>query len=122
MSSKYPTVIDCLRELGQRIQLTHDPTCVTAGQKLQDVNEHVVSTKRPSDEEPASLTVNDVLMMYIRLKIIQERAAEVNKTALEVLFGLKFELQNQIDQIEQRIVRASCHVLLFFFLMCRDTM
>ena len=34
MSSKYPTLLDCLRELGQRIQRDHDPTCVTVTQKL----------------------------------------------------------------------------------------
>ena len=28
MSNKYPTVLDCLRELGQRILLKHCPTCV----------------------------------------------------------------------------------------------
>ena len=55
MSSKYPTVLDCLRNLGQRIQSEHDPTCVAPVQKLQAVDEDVTSTKRPSDEGTVSL-------------------------------------------------------------------
>ncbi len=35
MSSKRPTLQDCLRELGRLIQQDHDPTCVAAAQKLQ---------------------------------------------------------------------------------------
>ena len=83
MSSKYPTVLDCLHEIGQRIQREHDPTCVAATQKLQVVDDHAVSTKRPSDERVVSPNVTDVLMIHIRLKIIQEHAAEANKTALD---------------------------------------
>ena len=83
MSSKYPTVLDCLRNLGQRIQSEHDPNCVVADQKLQPVDEHTASTKRPPDEGAVSLNANDVLILHNRLKIIQERIVEVNKTALE---------------------------------------
>jgi hypothetical protein len=35
MSSKFPTLRDCLRELGRRIERDHGPTCVAAAQKLQ---------------------------------------------------------------------------------------
>jgi hypothetical protein len=35
MSSKFPTLSDCLRELGRRIERDHGPTCVAASQKLQ---------------------------------------------------------------------------------------
>jgi hypothetical protein len=41
------------------------------------------STKRSHDEGTASLNVNQVLMMHSRLKIIQARAAQANKTTLE---------------------------------------
>jgi hypothetical protein len=76
MSSKYPTVLDCLRELGQRIQREHGPTCVAAAQKLQAADEQAASTKRPSDEGAASLNATEVLMLHTKLKIIQERAAQ----------------------------------------------
>jgi hypothetical protein len=35
MSSKRPTMQDCLRELGRLIQQDHGPTCVAAAQELQ---------------------------------------------------------------------------------------
>ena len=35
MSTKFPTLRDCLRELGRLIQQDHDPTCVAAAQELQ---------------------------------------------------------------------------------------
>jgi len=76
MSSKYPTVLDCLRELGQRIQREHGPTCVAAAQKLQAEDDQAVSTKRPSDEGAASLNSTEVSMLHTKLKIIQERAAQ----------------------------------------------
>jgi hypothetical protein len=41
------------------------------------------STKRSHDEGAASLNANQVLMLHIRLKIIQSRAVQANKTALE---------------------------------------
>ena len=50
---------------------------------MEAADEDAVSTKRPSDEGAVSLNVTDVLMIHIRLKIIQERAGEANKTALE---------------------------------------
>jgi hypothetical protein len=34
-SSKRPTFVDCLRELGRLIQQDHGPTCVVAEKKLQ---------------------------------------------------------------------------------------
>ncbi len=37
MSSKRPTLQDCLRELGRLIQQDHGPTCVAAAQELQAV-------------------------------------------------------------------------------------
>ena len=56
MSSKYPTLLDCLRGLGQQIQRDHDPTCVTTAHKLQADQKDVAdaSTKRPDDEVDAS--------------------------------------------------------------------
>ena len=77
MSSKFSTLRDCLRELGRLIQEDHDPTCVDAAQKLQATEKDAadVSTKRPADEGDVSLNTNEVLMLHIRLKIIQERVA-----------------------------------------------
>jgi hypothetical protein len=42
-----------------------------------------VSTKRPADEGAASLNSTEVLILHRRLKMIQQRAAEVNKATLE---------------------------------------
>jgi hypothetical protein len=41
------------------------------------------STKRPPDEAAVSLNANEVLILHSRLKIIQVRAAQANKTVLE---------------------------------------
>ena len=72
ISNKFPTLRDCLRELGQRIERDHGPTCVAAAQKLQKVAADA-STKRPADEVVVSLNANDVLMLLLhrRLKMIQ---------------------------------------------------
>ena len=96
MSSKYPTVLDCLRELGQRIQREHGPTCVTGTQTLQVEDEHTVSTKRPFDEGADSVNATEVLMMHNTLKIIQERAEQANKVALEAEKS-RDEFHNQIE-------------------------
>ena len=102
MSSKRPTLCDCLRELGRLIRQDHDPTCVTTAQGLQaDENDATdVSTKRPADEGSVSLNADEVLMLNTRLKMIQERAAQANKATLEVEKA-RDELHNQIEQIEQ---------------------
>ena len=85
MSSKFPTLRDCLRELGRRIERDHGPTCVAAAQNLQAAEKDAAdaSTKRPADEGAASLNANEVLMLHSKLKIIQARAAQANKAALE---------------------------------------
>jgi hypothetical protein len=59
MSSKFPTLPDCLRELGRRIEQDHGPTCVAAAQKLQAAEKDAAdaSTKRSHDEGAASLTL-----------------------------------------------------------------
>ena len=61
-----------------------------------------VSTKRPADEAAVSLNANDVLMLHGRLKMIQQRAAEANKAALESEKE-RDELHNQIEQIEEQL-------------------
>jgi hypothetical protein len=83
MSGKRPTFGDCLRELGQRIERDHGPTCVTAAQKFQTVekDDTDASTKRPADEGVTSLNANEVLILYRKIKIIQERSAQANKAA-----------------------------------------
>ena len=77
MSSKFPTLRDCLRELGRLIQQDHCPTCVVAEQKLETFEKDLadVTTKRPADEGAASLNANEVLMLHSRLRIIKERTA-----------------------------------------------
>ena len=56
-----------------------------AVQKLQSAEKDAadVSTKRSHDEGAASFNANQVLMLHNRLKIIQARAAQANKVALE---------------------------------------
>jgi hypothetical protein len=60
------------------------------------------STKRPADEAAASLNANDVLMLHRRLKMIQQRTAEVNKATLEAEKE-RDEFHNQIEQIEEQL-------------------
>jgi hypothetical protein len=108
--SKRPTFGDYLRELGRLIQQGHDPTCVAAAQKLQAAEKDAAdaSTKRPADEGAASLNANEVLMLHSRLKIIQERAAQANETALETEKE-RAELHNQIEQIEEQLHPKRAH-------------
>jgi hypothetical protein len=136
ISSKFPTLCDCLRELGQRIERDHGPTCVAAAQKLQkDATD--ASTKRPSsffffllvwkrrrsckgdeapswllrspsaDEAAASFNANDVLMLHRSLKMIQQPAPEANKGVLEEEKE-RDELHNQIEQIEEQYGSRYC--------------
>ena len=104
MSSKFPTLRDCLRELGRRIEQDHGPTCVAAAQKLQAAEKDAAdaSTKRSHDEGAASLNANQVLMLHSRLKIIQARAAQANKAALEAE-KQRDELHTQIEEIEEQL-------------------
>jgi hypothetical protein len=110
MSSKFPTLRDCLRELGRLIQQDHGPTCVTAAQELQAAEKDVAdaSTKRPADEGTASLNGNEVLILHSKLKIIQTRAAQANKATLEVEKE-RDELHNQIQQIEEQLQPKRAH-------------
>jgi hypothetical protein len=64
ISRKFPTLRDCLRELGQRIERDDVPTYVAATQKLQK-DDADASTKRPADEAAASLNANDVLILHL---------------------------------------------------------
>ncbi len=84
-SSKRPTFGDCLRELGRLIQQDHDPSGVVAAHKLQvdEKDAADTSTKHSHDEGAVSLNANQVLMLHSMLKIMQARAAQVNKSALE---------------------------------------
>ena len=111
-SSERPTNVDCFRELGRVIQRDHGPTCIAAAQELQAAEKAAAdaSTKRPADEAAASLNANDVLMLHRRLKMIQQRAAEGNKAALEAEKE-RDELHNQIEQIEEQLhpKRARTH-------------
>ncbi len=111
-SSKYPTLIDCLRELGRVIRQDHGPTCVVAAQGLQAAEKDAgdVSTKRPADvdEGAASLNATEVLMLNTRLKMIQERATQAKKAVLEAEKE-RDELHNQIEQIEQWLYLKRAH-------------
>jgi hypothetical protein len=66
MSSKFPTLRDCLRELGRLIQQDHGPTCVAAAQEFQATEKDAAdaSTKRPPVEGAVSLNANEVLMLH----------------------------------------------------------
>jgi hypothetical protein len=103
-SSERPTNVDCFRELGRVIQWDHGPTCIAAAQELQAAEKAAAdaSTKRPADEAAASLNANDVLILHRRFKMIQKRAAEANKAALEAEKE-RDELHNQIEQIEEQL-------------------
>ena len=99
-SSERPTNVDFLRELGRVIQRDHGPTCIAAAQELQAAEKDATdaSTKRAADadEGAASLNATEVLMLNTRLKMIQERAAQANKVALEAEKA-RDELHNQIE-------------------------
>ena len=83
MSSKRPTMLDCLRELQTRTQQDHGPNCVAAAQAWQAASSEAVSTKRPVDEAAAPLNANEVLMLRAKLKTLEERAVIANKSVLE---------------------------------------
>ena len=76
MSTKHPTMLDCLRELQTRIQQHHGPKCVAAAQAWQAASSAAASTKRPVDEGAASRNANEVLMLRAKLKTFEERACE----------------------------------------------
>jgi hypothetical protein len=60
------------------------------------------STKRSHDEGVASFNANQVLVIHIRLKIIQARVVQVNKTALEAE-KQRDDLHTQIEEIEEQL-------------------
>ena len=64
------------------------------------MDDHAASTKRPAHEGADSLNATEVLMLHTKLKIIQERAAQVNKVSLEAE-KRRGEIHNQIEQIKQ---------------------
>ena len=68
MSTKHPTMRDCLRALLARIQQDHGSDCVAAVQAWQAASSVAESTKRPLDEGAASRNANDVLMLRAQLK------------------------------------------------------
>ena len=49
ISSKFPTLRDCLRELGQRIERDHGPTCIAAAQELQAAEKAAADGKNKGD-------------------------------------------------------------------------
>jgi hypothetical protein len=110
MSTKHPTMRDCLRALLARIQQDHGSDCVAAVQAWQAASSTAESTKRPADEGATSRNANDVLMLRAQLKSLGERAVIANKAALEAEKA-RDELHNQIEQIEQRLhpKRARSH-------------
>jgi hypothetical protein len=85
MLNKRPTPGDCLRELGRVIHQDHGPTCVIVTQKLQvtEKDDADVSTKRPADEGAVSLNATEVMMLHRKLKMLQQRVGESNKTTPE---------------------------------------
>ena len=83
MSTKHPTMLDCLRKLQTRIQQHHGPKCVTAAQAWQAASSAAASTKRHVDEGAASRNANDVLMLQAKLKSLEEHVVIANKSVLE---------------------------------------
>jgi hypothetical protein len=61
-----------------------------------------VSTKRPVDEGSVSLNTNEVLMLHRRLKIIQERGAQGNKTARATFCKKEWLMEHVNAQINQK--------------------
>ncbi len=100
MSTKHPTMRDCLRELLARIHQDHGSDCAAAGQTWQADSSATESTKRPVDEGAASRNANDVLMFRSHLKSLGEHSVITNNSALETEKS-RDELHNQIEQIEQ---------------------
>jgi hypothetical protein len=126
-SSERPTTVDCLRELGRVIQRDHGPTCIAAAQELQAAEKDAadVSTKRAADADEGAASVNatEVLMLNTRLKMIQERAAQANKAALETEKARDETTSAYHRHLRSFLhARASCHVILLFFLVYRGTM
>ena len=108
MSTKHPTMRDCLRALLARIQQDHGSDCVAAVQAWQAASSAAESTKRPVDEGASSRNANDVLMLRAQLKSLGELVVIVNKAALEEEKA-RDELHNQIEQIEQRLHPKRAH-------------
>ena len=105
MSSKRPTMLDCLRELQTRIQQDHDPKCGVAAQAWQVVSSSVASTKRPVDEGAVSRNTNEVLMLRAKLKTLEtleERVVIVNKSVLEAEKE-RDKLHKELELIEVKL-------------------
>ena len=74
------------------------------------VHSHIISRDSESREKgrryccegAASLNAIEVLMLHSRLKIIQARAAQANKAALEAK-KQRDELHTQIEEIEEQL-------------------
>jgi hypothetical protein len=97
-----PTMRDCLRELLTRIQQDHGSDCVAAVQAWQASSSSAESTKRPVDEGAVSCNATDVVKLRAQLKSLGEHVVITNKVALETEKA-RDDLQNQIEQIEQRM-------------------
>ena len=67
-----------------------------------------MSTKRPAPEGADSLNTTEVLMLHTKLKIIQERAVQVNKSSLESEKA-RDEFHNQVEKIEHRLHLKRSH-------------
>jgi hypothetical protein len=142
MSTQHPTILDCLRELQTRIQQYPVPKYVTEAQVCQTASSVVASTKRPVDEGAVSRNANDVLMLRVKLKSLEERTVIANKSVLDAEKE-RDKLHKEPDLIEvylegkrvyrsatagEKVIRppapsdvsvckarASCHAFLFCF-------
>ena len=110
MSRDRPTPVDWLRELGRLIQRDHGPTCVAVAQELQtaEKDDTDVSTKRPVDEGVVSCNANDVLMIRVKLKSLEEHTVIVNKSVLEEEKE-RDKLHQKLEYIEVQLQGKRAH-------------
>jgi hypothetical protein len=100
--------------------------CETGGTHPQvEKNATDTSTKRAADTDEGAVSLNatEVLILNTRLTMIQERAVEANKVALE-----EEKTRDETKSVHHHHLlsflhaRTSCHAILLFFLVYRGTL
>ena len=61
----------------------HGDNCVAAAQAWQDDSSAAASTKRPVDEGAVSHNTNEVMMLPVKPKTLEEHSVIANKSVLE---------------------------------------
>jgi hypothetical protein len=110
MSTKHPTMFDCLCEFLTRIQQNHDRDCVTSVQTCQAPSSDVESTKRPVVDRSSSCNANDVLLLRAQLKSLEERSVITNKSVLKTeKEGHKLQKELHLIEVKVQGKRACTH-------------